>query len=92
MADNENVQQNPEPTPAPTPAIPTTTKEMLESVNAAIYAVAVGGQSYKIGSRSLTRADLKQLYAIRNDLMAQDAAENSSGLLDDCYVAVFDGR
>lgn len=92
MADNENVQQTPEPTPAPTPAIPTTTKEMLESVNAAIYAVAVGGQSYKIGSRSLTRADLKQLYAIRNDLMAQEAAKNSSGLLDDCYVAVFDGR
>ena len=92
MADNENVQQTPEPPPAPTPAIPTTTKEMLESVNAAIYAVAVGGQSYKIGSRSLTRADLKQLYAIRNDLMAQEAAENSSGLLDDCYVAVFDGR
>ena len=92
MADNENVQQTPEPTPAPTPAIPTTTKEMLESVNAAIYAVAVGGQSYKIGSLSLTRADLKQLYAIRNDLMAQEAAESSSGLLDDCYVAVFDGR
>jgi len=52
----------------------------------------VGGQSYKIGSRSLTRGDLKQLYAMRNDLMAQAAAENSAGLLDDCYVAIFDGR
>lgn len=72
--------------------VPKTTQEMLESINAAIYAVAVGGQSYKIGSRSLTRADLKQLYAIRNDLMAQVAAENSTGLLDDCYVAIFDGR
>lgn len=70
----------------------TTTKDMLDNVNAAIMAIAVGGQSYKIGSRSLTRADLKQLYAIRNDLTAQLAAENSSGLLDDCYVAVFDGR
>lgn len=72
--------------------IPMTTKEMLESVNAAIYAITVGGQSYKIGSRSLERANLKQLYAMRNDLMAQDAAESSSGLFDDCYVAVFDKR
>ncbi len=72
--------------------IPTTTQGMLDSVNAAIYAITVGGQSYKIGSRSLTRGDLKQLYAMRNDLMAQAAAENSTGLLDDCYVAIFDGR
>ncbi len=72
--------------------IPTTTQGMLDSVNAAIYAITVGGQSYKIGSRSLTRGDLKQLYAMRNDLMAQAAAENSAGLLDDCYVAIFDGR
>ena len=32
--------------------------ELLEQVNKAIAAVLVGGQSYKIGSRSLTRADL----------------------------------
>ena len=67
-------------------------QEMLDQVNAAIMAIAVGGQSYKIGSRSLTRADLKQLYAIKNDLTAQVASENSSGLLDDCYVAIFDSR
>ena len=72
---------------------PITTGEMLQQVNAAIMAISVGGQSYKIGSRALTRADLKQLYAIKNDLTAQLAAENSSGgLLDDCYVGVFDGR
>ncbi len=69
-----------------------TTKEMLDQVNQAIMAIAVGGQSYKIGSRSLTRADLKQLYAIKNDLTAQIVAENTSPLLDDCYVAIFDGR
>lgn len=68
------------------------TQEMLDQVNAAIMAIAVGGQSYKIGSRSLTRADLKQLYAIKNDLTAQLASENSTGLLDDCYVAIFDSR
>lgn len=73
-------------------SIPSTASEMLESVNAAIYAIMVGGQSYKIGSRSLTRADLKQLYAIKNDLAAQVAQENATGLLDDCYTALFDGR
>ena len=67
-------------------------QEMLDQVNKAIYAICVGGQSYKIGSRSLTRADLKQLYAMKNDLTAQVAAENSGGLLDDCYTAYFDGR
>lgn len=72
---------------------PVTTKDLLDNVNQAIVAITVGGQSYKIGSRSLTRADLKQLYAIKNDLAAQLAAEENSGsLLDDCYVAVFDGR
>ena len=35
------------------------TAEMLEQVNSAIAAVLSGGQSYKIGSRSLTRADLQ---------------------------------
>lgn len=69
-----------------------TNQEMLEQVNSAIIAVAAGGQSYKIGSRSLTRADLKQLYAIKNDLEAQLAQENSSGFFSDCYVGVFDGR
>lgn len=72
---------------------PISAQDMLNQVNQAIMAIAVGGQSYKIGSRSLTRADLKQLYAIKNDLQAQIASENSSGgLFDDCYVAIFDGR
>lgn len=70
----------------------TSTSEMLDSINAAIMAITVGGQSYKIGSRALTRADLKQLYEMRNDLTAQVAAEKSTGLLDDCYIGIFDGR
>lgn len=69
-----------------------TTKEMLEEVNGAISAVLAGGQSYKIGSRNLTRADLKELYKIKNDLQAQLSQEKSTGLFDDCYVGVFDGR
>ena len=69
------------------------TKEMLDEVNKAIIAIASGGQSYKIGSKSLTRADLKQLYDIKNDITAQLAAANNHiGLLDDCYVADFSGR
>lgn len=66
--------------------------ELLEQVESAIVAIAVGGQSYKIGSRSLTRGDLKQLYTIKNDLTAQLSQGSSGGLLDDCYVGIFDGR
>lgn len=69
-----------------------TAKEMLTEVNNAIYAVLVGGQSYKIGTRQLSRADLSLLYNMRNDLTAQIAAEGATSLLDDTYVAVFDGR
>ncbi|AIY79733.1 UNVERIFIED_ORG: peptidylprolyl isomerase [Clostridium botulinum] len=66
-------------------------KEMLAEVDKAIYKVLVGGQSYKIGSRQLTRADLKMLKEMKDDLMAQ-VAQNESNLLDDTYVAVFSGR
>lgn len=66
--------------------------EMLEQINAAITAVLSGGQSYKIGSRSLTRADLSTLQAMRAELEAQIAAGQASPLLDRTYVAFFDGR
>lgn len=55
--------------------------ELLEQVNKAIAAVLVGGQSYKIGSRSLTRADLSMLKAMRDDLEAQVDAGKPSHLL-----------
>ena len=54
--------------------------ELLEQVNKAIAAVLVGGQSYKIGSRSLTRADLSMLKAMRDDLEAQRSEEHTSEL------------
>lgn len=66
--------------------------EMLEQVNSAIFAVLAGGQSYKIGSRSLTRADLAQLKAIRDDLEAQIDSGADNCLLDRTFVAFFDGR
>lgn len=72
--------------------IPQTPQEMLNEVNRAIYKVLVGGQSYKLGSRELTRADANLLYSMRNDLMTQINSEGNSGLLDSTYVAIFDGR
>lgn len=69
-----------------------TAKEMLQEVNNAIYSVLNGGQSYKIGSRSLTRADLNLLYKMKNDLTAQVSREESSPLFDDTFVAFFGGR
>ena len=68
-----------------------TQEELLEQVNQAIMNIAIGGQSYQIGSRKLTRADLKTLYDIKNDLTAQ-VAGTTPGLLDDCFVGYFVGR
>lgn len=69
-----------------------TPAQMLTGVNKAIQAILIGGQSYKIGSRSLTRADLALLRDMQNDLKAQVASEEASGLFSDTYVAFFDGR
>lgn len=69
-----------------------TTEMMLSEVETAITTVLVAGQSYKIGSRSLTRADLNLLIKMRNDLRTQLTQEGSNGLLDNTYLAVFEGR
>ncbi|MCD8329455.1 MAG: peptidylprolyl isomerase [Lachnospiraceae bacterium] len=66
--------------------------ELLVEVNEAIQTILVGGQSYKIGSRSLTRADLQTLLDLRDDLTAQSAAEETGNLFADTYVSVFEGR
>lgn len=69
-----------------------TLEQRLTEVNTAIQAVLLGGQSYRIGSRSLTRADLALLRQMRDDLEAQIAAEDRSPLLSNTYVAFFEGR
>lgn len=66
--------------------------DMLKQVNEAIYTVLIGGQSYQIGSRKLTRADLSLLRQMQKELQAEVNAESSSCLLDDTYVAFFEGR
>ena len=69
-----------------------TPKEMLSQVKQAITAVLYGGQSYRLGNRTVTRADLTVLKAMRDDLEAQVAQEESGPLLGRTFVAVFDGR
>ena len=69
-----------------------TPEQMLSEVNKAIQSILIGGQSYKIGSRSLTRADLGLLRDMQHDLQAQVANQESSCLFSDTVVAVFDGR
>lgn len=68
-----------------------TAQEKLIEVNNAISNILVGGQSYKIGSRSLTRADLNTLLDMQKDLQAQ-LANPDSHLMDNTYLAVFEGR
>lgn len=69
-----------------------TSQEKLQEVNTAIERVLAGGQSYQIGSRKLTRADLSLLRQMQKELQAEVAAENNTGLFDDTCVAVFEGR
>lgn len=66
----------------------------LEAVEAAITAIMTGGQSYKIGTRSLTRANLSELKALRNQLLEeQNAADSDSiGAFNAVAVGIFSGR
>ena len=65
--------------------------ELLVHVDAAIQNILVGGQSYKLGSRSLTRADLGILRQMRNELLAQENAGDGC-LLPGTVAAFFEGR
>ncbi len=71
-----------------------TPEEKLTEVETAISTILYGGQSYQIGSRKLTRADLGILRQMQKELRAEIASTDSAGtgLFEDTYVAVFDGR
>lgn len=69
-----------------------TKQQLYDEVGKAMYAILVGGQSYKIGSRSLTRANITELRKLRADLASEIAAEGQNSLLDGASVAFFDGR
>lgn len=68
-----------------------TVQEKLVEVNSAISNILVGGQEYRIGSRSLTRADLNTLLDMQRDLQSQ-LVNQESHLMDNTYLAMFDGR
>ncbi len=70
-----------------------TDEELLVQVNNAISAVTIGGQSYSIGSRSLTRANLAELRSLKADLEARISKANGADtLLGNTFAAFFDGR
>lgn len=66
--------------------------EQLQIVNEAIFAVLKGGQSYRIGTRQLDRADLKQLFDMQKRLQAAVEQNADSHLFEETVVGVFDGR
>lgn len=68
-----------------------TAADLLSEVTVAIRKILIGGQSYQFGSRKLTRADLYQLRKLKEELQAEVAAEGDSSLLDNTYVAFFEG-
>lgn len=70
---------------------PMTNEEQIIEIDKAISSILRTGQSYKIGSRTLTRADLGTLRSMRKDLMAA-SEDNGTDLFSNTFVAVFDRR
>ncbi len=67
-------------------------RQQLEQVNEAIAAILSGGQSYKIGNRSLTRADLTTLYKMKKELENNTESDNGGGLGRCVAVGYFEKR
>ena len=63
----------------------------LEEVEKAISKILSGGQSYRIGTRSVTRADLSTLISLR-DTLRTEAEVKEDGFFGRASVAVFDRR
>lgn len=63
--------------------------EKLAVINEAIEAILYGGQSYRIGTRQLERADLSTLIAERNKLEADIASGESAALFPGTFAADF---
>jgi len=69
--------------------------ERYQNVSDAIDKILQGGQSYKIGSRQLQRADLAALIKERDRLesaIVSRKTQDNPGLFDDTVVAYFEGR
>ena len=70
---------------------PMTNEEQIIEIDKSISSILRTGQSYKIGSRTLTRADLGTLRSMRKDLLAA-SEDNGTDLFSNTFVAVFDRR
>lgn len=69
-----------------------TSAQMLEIVNRAIIATSQA-QSYRIGSRQVSRANITELRNLRNQLMQEvEQSNNNNFLFSNCSVAEFEGR
>ncbi len=66
-------------------------RKLLGEVEKAIGKILNGGQSYKIGTRSVTRADLSTLMTLRDSLRAE-AEQGEDGFFGRTSVAIFDRR
>ena len=64
---------------------------LLGEVEKAISKILSGGQSYRIGTRSVTRADLSTLISLRDKLRTEVEAKEE-GFFGRTSVAVFDRR
>jgi hypothetical protein len=69
-----------------------TPAQMLAEVNIAIQKILVGGQSYRIGSRQLNRADLGMLRQMQRELENQVVGGDNANTLGNFSVAEFDRR
>nr|DAS70476.1 MAG TPA: hypothetical protein [Caudoviricetes sp.] len=70
---------------------PMTNEEQLIEIDNAISSILRTGQSYKIGSRTLTRADLGTLRSMRKELLIA-SEDNGTDLFSNTFVAIFDRR
>jgi hypothetical protein len=65
-----------------------TTQEQLDQINSAISAILGGAQEYRIGPRSVTRGNLKDMLSERTRLEAKLVEESGGSVA----VTYFDRR
>ena len=68
-------------------------EQELVEIKKAISKILNGGQSYRIGNRTMTRADLKTLYDMQTKVENEIAESEKGGILGrNASSAVFDRR
>ena len=68
-------------------------EQELVEIKKAISKILNGGQSYRIGNRTMTRADLKTLYDMQTKVENEIAESQKGGILGrNASAAVFDRR